>query len=261
MKYYTGGHIGDTIYQLYSIMKAGGGTLYVGPHNHGAWGIQHWMALLPLLKEQWYLYDVKIIGDINDKPTDLTYDFSKTWEHLRIAEHFESDGRDEGDVSLKKREYLNCFRERTSFSHLLCSFSHHERWLYAPSTKSVDIVIHAPKHKLTRSQQHFGDVVQKLAKHGFKTVFIGSDDALEWSAYGEVVVTPDLLVAADYINSARLFFGTASCCYVIAEALGKLRFVDIFGGARGTTPRDESGWETNSWSVDLIVERALMLLR
>ena len=56
--FYHGGHIGDVVYALYTIMKAGGGKLVIGPGQDNRWGAKEIASVVDLCAHQPYVSQV-----------------------------------------------------------------------------------------------------------------------------------------------------------------------------------------------------------
>jgi hypothetical protein len=256
--FYHGGHLGDLIYSLYSIKKYGGGHLYIGPHQHTNWTpkLMHTAAIL--CAHQNYIDGVDIV---NEKPLDLTYDFTDSWGHQEVKHHFEYNGKSIASCSLKKRDFINLNKYKYKFVELLGMLNQYETWLTAPNTCSYDIVCHLPHHKLVRDKSEWHRVFDYFSTD-FKIAIIGADDIDYWQAnQSYTIIKPDnLLEAADYINSAKLFIGVASCNYVIAEGLGKFRFVES-KEASGVDPMNDTGYQIAKWDTDRVIESMHLVLR
>jgi hypothetical protein len=87
-----------------------------------------------------------------------------------------------------------------------------------------------------------------LAKYASRLVFMGlPEEYREWRQEYQINVPhflpKDFLEAARAIAACRLFIGSQSCCWAIAEGLKVPRVVEVFPHAPNCIPNGENGWE------------------
>ena len=266
-RFYHGGHLGDLVCALYSIMKHGGGELYIGPHSHPCWNEKLRKAAAPLCAYQPYITKAEVV---DETPEDLTYDFTLSWAHQLqthdyvkgIGYHFEHSHNSIASCGLKKRDLINLFKEKHSLREILRMLNHDEAWLVAPETKDFDVVCHLPHTKLVRPADQWKELFKSMHHAGLKIALIGSQEVELWgdNHFWELVQPTDLLDAADYINSAKLFIGVSSCNNAIAEGLDQFRFVEC-EEAWGTEPQNERGWKINDWSAERVMNTVNLLCK
>ncbi len=250
-KFYHGGHIGDVIYSLYTMMVDGGKSLLeLGPGQNQRWGDREIKSLLPLINYQSYATGIKVASASPD-----AHDFTDCTRIVNSRDFYEWHGlRWPGNINLKKRYFIGYFLAMYGMKWVLEHFESEPKWLDAPRTKPYQFVLHLPTQRLCRPISDWYDIVNQLKLLG-SVAIIGSDDTDIWENTGVYQRPTDMLDAANYINSAHMFLGSASCNYVIAEGLRKLRFVDVPQESEGTVPTNHSGWNIASWSVQEIINR------
>ena len=263
-RFYHGGHLGDLVCSLYGIMKLGGGEIYIGPHNHTHWNEGLQKAAVSLCAHQPYITHAE---RVDEKPDGLTYDFTQTWrdqkmhqsETTGIGPHFEYH-TSIASCGLKKRDLINLFKSTYTLREILRMLNHDEPWLTAPETKSYDVVCHLPHHKICRSLQEWKQIFEAIYDLGLSVALIGAGDVEEWGEgqAWDLVKPCDLLDAADYINSAKLFIGVSSVNNAIAEGLDQFRFIEC-REAWGTEPQNERGWKINDWNLERITHSVKLL--
>ena len=220
----TSGRLGDIVYQLYTIKAMGGGDIIIDLEHHKEppekWNWHMAESIMPLLSYQTYIDSIFMSLEPGGRPPwkypdEPIYDFD-----MVDAERAPMDppsfpewhGRNwPGNIHIAKR-YAH---------HFGVAWKPGSIWLDAPKTKEVDIVIHAPHRRVT-DYRSLAEAIQRLdmAGHGIAIIDIEN----EWPE--EYRLQPkDMLEAADWINSAKVFLGAVSSCHAIAEALGKPRLV------------------------------------
>lgn len=262
MKFYSGGHIGDLVYQLCAVRRIAVATgnpaeFYIGPGQSIRWGQKEWESVLRLVGLQEYISCAKIV----DACPDDAFNFMMSESHIKKNEFFELD---EGktwpaNASLKKIYYFAASNE--PFNIRNSQFSNENQWIKCEKTKLVNVVAHIPKHRMCRDASEWENILLQLKRNGLIVKLIGGDDVDEWSSHPslvEMITKPrDMLEAAEYINSANVFIGSASCNYVLAESLSVMRFVDVPPESIGTVPTDTRGWNVALWSAERII-RSIM---
>tara|TARA_R110002096_G_scaffold51401_6_gene134414 strand:+ start:3707 stop:4363 length:657 start_codon:yes stop_codon:yes gene_type:complete len=213
-------------------------------------------ALLPLINYQYYIRDSHKVESCppgsfnfhtkaNDRNPEAFYEHTTGWP---------------GDVRLKKRYFEAYFRDM-GMGWILNSFKRSQPWLTAPRGEKFDVVAHIPTHKMCREKEEWSYILKQLSLEGHEVVVIGGDDVSDWEDSAECYKPRDMLEAASLIGDAKMFIGTASCNYVIAEGIGTLRFVDIHPDAVGTKPSEDNGWDISDWPADVVLKRLNECLR
>jgi len=262
MMFYHGGHIGDVLYSLYTIKKAGGGYLVLGPGQQTMWGVDQINALLPLCQYQDYIEgacQLSPILEFNVNGPD--HDFTDVHNIHNPEDFFEWDGRVwPGNCHLKKRYFNGYFKDVHSLAEQMTNYNE-EKWIDAPDISSqYDIVFHAPHRKLMRPHFDWWSILYALSR-SHKILLIGGDDINEWPdhEYYTKLEPTNLLVVASYIKAATAFLGLPSCNYVIAEGLDKFRFVDMAPQTEGSEPANQRGWDITRWDSERIVRSVEMI--
>mgnify|MGYP000942811741 CR=1 FL=1 len=232
----TSGRLGDIIYQLYTVKALGGGNILIDLEHHKnpieKWNKDVAASIAPLLNYQSYIkgvaikewgfwpYDVNLV-DAENAPKDP--EAYPEWRGPNWP----------GNIHIAKR-YAQFFHVRWIPGDV---------WLEAPKTKMVDVVFHAPMHRTTQAI-YLAETIQLLANERIRVAIIDPDRNWEvgnsWGFFPHTSVDikrfvdegtirreipMDMLEAADWINSAKVFLGAVSSCHAIAEALGKPRLV------------------------------------
>lgn len=241
--FHHGGRAGDLFYALYTMKALGGGELTLSNFQEENWGTDLMESVIPLAAAQSYVENVKqlVIPEINvEKRRETLYSMSKGYNYdLHAAEDDynpeafpEWDGKHfPGNIHIAKRYAV----------HFGVEWVPNSVWLEAPKVENdVDVVFHAPMRRLVRGHHFWGEVLRSLINVGLKVVIVaGPNDEYEWRNLGLPVCVPtDFLHTAILINSAKCFLGAASSCNVIAEGLGKRRFVEVADGCWNTNPTD-----------------------
>lgn len=250
-----GGRIGDTIYALYIVKKVGGGIfqqcLRHAPHR---WDEKTLLSVLKLVRYQPYINDaiyVKVpkIYMMSDTPISALNVGAEPlhWNYSFIDSESQSDPENYPDLCYVN--YLHyAHQARRHCVYFKLKWNPDDVWLTAPKTKKLDILFHAPSYRLVRSRERWQRIIEKLSLN-FKIVVVsGEHDRGEWSKNFDVTVPPDHLEVADYVNSAHCFLGAASSCYAIAEALKKMRFIELAPDCFNNYPYGKTGRLINEWS-------------
>lgn len=254
-RFYHAGHLGDLVCSLYTVKALGGGQFYIGDHFDGDWknwGKEIQEAAVPLCRYQTYISCAKRVDSV---PENLTYNFIDSWRQQRTDNHFEYSYDSIASCGLKKRDFINVMMNVCGHTlrDTLLLLNHDIPWLSAPRTKDYDVVCHLPSHKVCRDVGDWRKIFKSMKSLGYSIAMIGGEDVEFWEGSACDVIKPtDLLDAADYINSSKLFIGVSSCNNAIAEGLDKFRFIEC-EQAWGTEPQNERGWKINHWDARRII--------
>lgn len=246
-----------------SSIKQSAVRFLIGPGQTTRWGEKEWHAVKPLVERQDFIYSC----DIVDKCPPEAFNFMNANDFIDREEFFEFDRNRSwpGDMNLRKFYFYAAAGKEMPLTARIAFFNSWVSWIHADKTKLVNVVAHIPKHRMCRSAEEWTSILLKLKMNGLIVKLIGGDDVMEWAgkkAIKDMIVKPkDMAEAADYINSARIFIGSASCNYVIAEALGVYRFVDVPDESIGTVPIDQKGWNVAKWSADRVVDAVMRIQR
>lgn len=226
-RFLHGGRIGDAIYALYTVKALGGGDFYFNQHHAPiGWNEELAKLTLKLIKYQDY---VKKVGLINRQ--NITYNLIDAEQDYNPEKFPEWAGDDwPGNIHLAKRYAV----------HFGVDWGLDEPWLTAPKTKNIDVVVHAPSYRITDKIQLYFTILE-LLRNKYSVAIIGTPHDLEHWQYHQLadvqLVTPkDMLEAADWINSAKVFLGAVSSGHAIAEGLGKPRYVQAAQGCNNIHP-------------------------
>lgn len=251
--FYSGGHIGDAIYQLYTLSKTPAKSVFfLGPGQDNRWGSEEIKSIIPLAKYQSYISSCEEV----DSCPEGAFNFKEEGGEKKPECFYELSMGWPGDLRLKKLYFVSYFKDM-GMRWILENFKRSGAWLTAPSTKKFDVVAHIPTRRITRSKKEWVHIIKAIENSGRTVAIIGGEDVREWDGHFNCIKPKDMLDAADYINSSRMFIGSASCNYVIAEGLDKLRFVDIHPDSLGTAPSEDNGWNITPWSTQTCIERIL----
>lgn len=223
----TSGRLGDIVYQMYTVKSfcardSEQAQMLIDLEHHkeprGAWNLDMAYSIAKLLNYQDYISNTAIVtGEQYVWPTDI---------NLVDAENAPADPKAfpewrgpnwPGNIHLAKR-YAH---------HFGFGWKPGDVWMTAPQTKKAEVVVHAPLRRMTDKYELYA-AINMLRADGVKVTIIAGHDWTEWenTSLLECVTQPaNMLEAADYINSAKVFLGAVSSCHAIAEALGKPRFV------------------------------------
>lgn len=280
-----GGRLGDTVMALYAVKKLGGGVFQMCARHEYPYGKDQLLSMLRLVEYQSYikralhvnvpLKYMKTSRSVNQPGyAQLTPDenmFSGItplpWTHSFIdAENWIKSDYDARLI------YPECSAAGKNWIHVIHQAQHHSRffnvewkpdtvWLEAPATKTgVDIVFHAPSYRLVRSRESWCKILVELSKSRNVVILTGERDRDDWISISNDVMTivpPDFLETADYINSAKCLLGAASSCYCVAEALRKLRFIELKTDCYNTYCYGETGKIINDLTDEQLVEHVL----
>jgi len=249
--YACDGHIGDAVFTLHPIhhrsLSGDKANYYLQHDNRDRFDRSVCLSLSPLIEYQDYISDV-VVTDV------VPEDCLPHEKDIRFKDYYEVTGNHNmAYVNLKKRHFRAMNADR-SMRWCLENFKSSGPWLKAPAVQAADVVAHLPTGRLTRSIDSWVKVLDSVREHS-SVLVIGGDDVSEWEGHAECHKPDSMLEAASLINGCKLFIGASSCNYVIAEGLGKLRFVDIHPNSSGTRPRDETGWDTSKWDDDTLCRR------
>lgn len=233
-----GGNAGDVVMSLPSIadlvdragkqqaelyLEPGKPARYVaGPHPLGnvLMNLDYAEKLLPLLRSQPYIFSADIH---NGQPIDINLNA------------FRSSGfpHDKGDIG---RYYRHSFR---------CLPRTWEPWLTVEPDKTYSGMI-----LVNRTQRYRNPALSYafLRKYESRMLFLGLNDEYQEFQSTYQIRVPQLLPkdfyqAACAIAACKLFVGSQSCCWAIAEGLKVPRVVEIYPGAANCIPNGLNGWE------------------
>lgn len=252
--FHHGGRLGDAIYSLYTVKALGGGHVIISDFHQGNWGEAQARSLLPLLQHQDYISGAHfqyarsvedVTYDLHDAELDHNPEAFPEW-HGKVWP---------GNIHIAKRYAV----------HFGVEWKPGSTWLTAPATKDVQVAFHAPMRRTTKTDV-LAKTLQKLGQAGIETAIIDPDSNWQfgnsWAFYPQTtikldgfptiqrVVPQDMLDAADWINSAKVFFGAVSSNHAIAEALGKPRYVQMADGCDNVIPTAF----VNGWSADRLYQ-------
>ncbi len=203
--FHHGGRIGDLIFALYTMKALGGGRLLVSDYHRGNWSLGIAKTMCGFLFAQPYIKDVQFVSHASLRLFEsVDYDL----------QHAEDDYNPEAFPEWDKRVWPgNCNIRKRYAVHFGVDYEPDAVWLTAPQTKNVDIAIHWPQRRSVRRLLDWLYILEGL--FDLKATILGAGS-----------IEGDLLETADYINSAKVFLGTVSCCNALAEGLGKRRLVE-----------------------------------
>jgi len=255
------GHLGDAVYQMYAIMISGGGGVAI-PLGEDC-NQEEINALVPLLSSQSYIRNIIITE--RRKDIQFYHDFREGYNSFRFRNFFESNELYPISTSCLKKVYLfGILRKCLPLRDCLYVIDHSHKWLYNINSnqKKYDIIVHIMNTKRLKKIDEWYHILNALCQLGYSIGWIGDDSVLEYRSDGpwDLIRTKDLLIAAQYINDCSLFIGTANVNYVIAEALDRIRLVEVANVAAGTIPRNERGYCINEWSAERIINTVKLIL-
>lgn len=259
MNFYGGGHIGDTLYQLYAIrslvsrVNVGGAHFFLGEGQQENWDRRNRQDLLSIIRRQPYIRHCDHHID-----QEIDHDFFATeWQR---CQHHESINNWPSDANLKKIHYMGLMSKFFDYPSCLLNFSHEAPWIYPRMDHlgTYDIVFHARYRRLVRSIDEWKFILKALRGRGRRiTIIQGPQDEGEWNDLDADYVKPrDISELVDIISRCSLFMGAASAPYVAAEGLGQFRMVEICQAAWGTRPRGDTGICVNGWSAERVIDEA-----
>lgn len=255
VSFHHGGRLGDCLYAMYAVknllQEGEKAKIILTDFQEGSWDVNYIRALLPLLVHQDYVSDtayelfsekftnpdarqaaIKQLAlcvdyDLHDAELDYNPELFPEWN----GPHWPG----------------NCHIAKRYAVHFGLEFDPEAVWLTAPKKGDYDVVVHAPKRRLSIQDNGFALLLKALHKGGAKIAVIGGPhDFNEWNAdltagQAQFICPSDMLEFAALINGAKVFVGTASSGGVIAEGLKKQRFMDIGDGCFNTYPYGETG--------------------
>ena len=166
-----------------------------------------------------------------------------------ITDHFKMNSDIPGNINIAKRYAV----------HFGLIYDPESVWLTAPRTKDVDVAFHCPLRRSVRSADDWREILADLVDDGLKIAVVDQENADEWKMIPAEHPNGDLLESADYINSAKVFLGTVSCCNAIAEGLKKPRLVEQAPDCFNVNVPE--GGCINGWSNEQVVEQVRALCR
>ncbi len=209
--FYHAGDIGDVVYGLYTMMKLGGGDLFLGQRTalgeqlQPRYGIDRQITLwlTPLLKEQPYVHRIQWM----ERPPFVEYDLNR--------------------FRLFWLGQLPCANQQTHLQEMVCmtfgvKLQPMEAWLTAPVSRQAPIIV----ARSPRQHNHKFPWADVVKHYGDGLAFVGGVD--EWNELCLLVGkrirrlhTPNLLELAKVINGCDMFIGNSSAPLAIAEGLKK----------------------------------------
>lgn len=274
-----GGRIGDTVMALYVVKKLGGGVVQMCLRHEQPFDLDQLNAVMTLVKYQPYVDDaihVKVpqqyikVGYTPDEYVNSGVD-PIPWTHSFIDSESRIKNRD--DVM---REYPEMHAAGLNWIHHIHQAHHHckhfgvewtpdTKWIDAPLTKAgVDVVFHAPSYRLVRNRESWLKIIRAISQHCSVVIITGKNDRFDWSQVDDVAATiapGDFVQVADYINSAKCFLGAASSSYCVAEALRKMRFVELRADCYNTYCYGDTGMIINNLDDDAVVAKVLAYVK
>lgn len=208
-RYYHSGNLGDVIYALYAIAKAGGGDLVIGPHQMGTSpcanpiSMEQFNLLHPLLKAQPYLRTVSWTPRHPVNVKDMNK-FRDKW--------FSFDER------LRHNVHTLCGMH----CHILgVPFNPAERWLHVPNPVVSENIVLSRTHRHRNWDMPYGEMLKRWRE---RMLFVGHQSELGTfeMCWGKVKHQPvtDFLHMARVIAGAKGFVGNQSFPLAIAMGVG-----------------------------------------
>lgn len=266
--FHHGGRIGDCVYALYTVKALGGGDVFLTSFHTPGWDEQMAKRLLPFIEYQQYVTSAIYLpikfGDLEGwrhgggVPKELDPIAYNLWEA-------EKDYNPEAFPEWHGGSWPgNCHIAKRYAVHFDVPWDPDSIWLNAPATKKIDIVFHMPMRRMVRPSADWAFILNTLQGFGHSVLILGGmDDIGEWLSVDPKLprLCPDnFLVAADYINSAKLFLGGASSCNTVAEGLKKPRIVELADDCDDTYPYGTTGQCANAMSIEEVVNASLEIL-
>lgn len=246
-----GGRLGDCIYSLYAVSMLGGGIYQICLYHSINWNEGMLRSVIPLIKSQKYIKDVMFTQVPKNRWNDENIS-------CRMKGDFEYRDADYDLIEADTKNNPDDFPELTPGEwpgnvHLSKRYAHHfgipwypeSRWIDCgkfSKCNSPDVVFHLPTRRMLRSKSEWISIISKISCRRSVMIIGGMNDIHEWSGLGYNTVVPyNMLEAAKFVNSAKLFIGVASSVNAIAEGLKKNRLVELRDDCFNTYPYGKSG--------------------
>lgn len=192
------------IFALWTMKELGGGELVLTDYHSPGWDLTVAESMRGLLEMQPYVERVTVVpykyrGLIDYDLQAAEDDFNPQWFP-------EWNGKWPGNVNILRRYAIHFGFCRESLKVI--------PWMVAPCTKGRgNVVAHVPMRRSLRLREDWRRILTAV-----DAVVLGKEDITGLDC--------SWLETADWINSSKVFLGTVSSCNAIAEALGKVRFVE-----------------------------------
>lgn len=232
------GDLGDIIFSLPVVRFMGGGILYLrnSPFTRARMTWEHAQAIVPLLKAQSYIEDVR---EFKGENCDIDLDcfrgpmFAALHRDVNTAKHFNLYQWYSRTFDVPEAEW-------------------DRKWIEVPPVDSDIcrvVVNRSPRYRNNRFPwQSVGEKYRGVTAIG---LIEESDSYEQWWTFHP---TRTLLEAAQVIDNAKLFIGNQSCCYAIAEGMKKPAVLEVYERMPNCLfHRDHCwhGWDENVFLPDL----------
>ena len=209
--FHHGGRIGDLMFALYTMKELGGGKLILSDYHFPNWDLEIAANLAQFLEYQPY---VKGVGfSVHGELPQVNYDLQKSEDDFNPESFPEWDKKCwPSNINIVKRYAV----------HFGVPYPPAESWLTAPRDQDVDVVVHAPPHRLVRSALDWAQIITALADAGLRVRVLRVRDSF--------------MLTTNYVNSAKVFLGCVSSCNALAEGLGKPTIVEQAEGCFNVRP-------------------------
>jgi hypothetical protein len=268
--FHHGGRLGDCLYAMYTVMMISNvlqrkAHVILSDYHRGGWSQEAAKSLTPLLLDQWYIGKVTWLSLPEDKRSPYSFlDFDPLFPDMSFPDVTFNLTRAEGDYNPDKFPEWNGVNWPGNISipkryaaHWDVPWSPDTPWLENSNKirNPASVVFHLPKHRLTRHESDYVSLINLLRSKQIKCKVIGSEeDRHFWRNYINVECG-DFLNVATNIQQSDCFVGCASSCYVVAEGLGKRRFIDFKPDCKKSLEASPTiQTDITSMSIDLVFE-------
>lgn len=200
--FHHGGRFGDLFYALWTMRELGGGKLIISDYHTPNWSLEHAWTLNTFLLYQDFIESVEFAS--HKSLPKIDYNLQEAEDDFNpeaFPECPEAKDQWPGNINIAKRYAV----------HFGLTYRPGEKWLSAPETNSAPVIFHAPLRRMVRHYNDWGNICARiLVPFGL----IGGEYSGEW------------METASELQSCKVFIGAVSGVHALAEALGKIRFVE-----------------------------------
>lgn len=238
------GKVGDAIFSLYVVKKAGGGkfTIIDNDFYHHQWGDRGARQLKPLIEYQDYISSCDIQ---RSAPVDSNYCF------LRAA----YDGHGDPGATHIVQKHVEAYNHWPKYPDTVADHDVEQPWLTAPTQDGLPpIVCQIPNIRDERSFESWSQILD-----GRDYLIYEREEAwhrLQPHFPSERIVEADtVLDIATHVASSKVFIGCNSSVWAIADGMKKPALVDVGAGAHNSAPLYRASHDIHGWSNQKVIDK------
>jgi len=238
------GKVGDAIFSLYVVKKAGGGKFTILDndfYNH-QWGERGASQLQPFIEYQNYIDSCDIQ---RSAPVDSNYCF------LRAS----YGGHGDPGATHIVQKHVEAYNLWPTFEGVVPNHDVEEPWLTAPEKSGLPaIVCQIPNIRGERSFKSW----RKILEGRDYLIYERKEDWGKLQPYfpsDRIVEADTVLDIATHVASSKVFIGCNSSVWAIADGMKRPALVDVGRGAHNSLPLYRESENIHSWSDDKVIGR------